>query len=895
MQRFRRRREASSLLLILAATSCWLLLLVGHRHHLSLLVPVSAWQPQSTQRLQGSNFHTRLFARRASEANDEIRSARNRERQQCPTEEDAHHYHHFENNTKASNNATPRTKQPSTVSQQPAALMSRSIATGFVALSCLFVSLGTAAVTPASASDAAHLTTGKRYYTIQEEGTDQERIMANTALMDYAVGTVSTMYYDHTAGVTFNQREFFHTYRSWLESEKNSADPEDQQHKHALSTRQGVVEGLQWLMRDVLHDPYSKYLTREELRAELSSSPCEGFLGLGAMVEAPTAETDKRLGIGSSITFPPPPPTTTTTALLQTAINNPGNSNVLTGNKHGASTAAGAPSWLTAAQVQSLPVVTAVTPNSPAERSGITVGDRIVAVGQDSFLTVKDAALVKERLETKYSAENYLGHPDLTIAKPVYASYPVTLPPPNDNSILTVSATNSMDPDDGDTAAAAAAPPVQYRDVVRAFRPQRVRLATVAAAPVSPYKIASSTLTGGDALVQYELLTQQNSIFHPLSLSMSGIVTADVDVDDDDSRLLYQGPVDVVGDKDDSSSSNSRKEVGYIRLTRFSRASTAAFLRAVDELEAAGASSYIIDLRNNYGGVIQEAMLTAASLLRDPHTVLTYTMNSRGGFTPHDVEEYVLDKRYPGYLLSRESPSVTRNQVMRESPELFENDMNWSPMSSYASIHEQKVKRGLHLPSTVNARKQFVNGGITAELEGTSIPMSQAALEQLQSLAAQKNIVLLINEGTASSAEVFASALHDNGRTVALVGTKTYGKGLVQHTFPLPDGGGLRLTVAEYLTPALHHVTHVGDAQYDRVTGEWIGGGIHPDLVCDSRQGIPSNVGADLCVGLALDALEEADSTFQESGMLAVKRLGGVDDGSKVRRAVQMGVVKDDF
>ena len=54
-------------------------------------------------------------------------------------------------------------------------------------------------------------------------------------------------------------------------------------------------------------------------------------------------------------------------------------------------------------------------------------------------------------------------------------------------------------------------------------------------------------------------------------------------------------------------------------------------------------------------------------------------------------------------------------------------------------------------------------------------------------------------------------------------------------------------------------------------------------------------VGADLCVGLALDALQEADSVFRGSGMLTVERRGGVDDGSQVRRAVQMGVVKDDF
>jgi hypothetical protein len=84
---------------------------------------------------------------------------------------------------------------------------------------------------------------------------------------------------------------------------------------------------------------------------------------------------------------------------------------------------------------------------------------------------------------------------------------------------------------------------------------------------------------------------------------------------------------------------------------------------------------------------------------------------------------------------------------------------------------------------------------------------------------------------------------------------------LIQHTFPLPDGGGLRLTVAEYLTPALKHVTNVGGAQYNQATGDWVGGGINPDLYCESKQGIPSNIGADLCVGVALDALQEEASS----------------------------------
>ena len=243
--------------------------------------------------------------------------------------------------------------------------------------------------------------------------------------------------------------------------------------------------------------------------------------------------------------------------------------------------------------------------------------------------------------------------------------------------------------------------------------------------------------------------------------------------------------------------------------------------------------------------------------------------------SPHDVEEYVMDKRYPGYWLSRESHDTTRQQVHREHPSWFRSSTTdeWLPMSSFASLHEQHVKRGIKLSYAFNSR-------------------SSTSLKELQQLAAQKDIVILINEGTASSAEVFASALHENGRTVALVGSKTYGKGLVQHTFPTPDGGGLRLTVVEYLTPALHHVTHVGGAQYDRHTGAYIGGGIQPDIVCDSIHGIPNNVGSDLCVGVAIDALNEADHAYQSTGQLSVKRVGGIDDGSKARRAVTIGILR---
>lgn len=141
---------------------------------------------------------------------------------------------------------------------------------------------------------------------------------------------------------------------------------------------------------------------------------------------------------------------------------------------------------------------------------------------------------------------------------------------------------------------------------------------------------------------------------------------------------------------------------------------------------------------------------------------------------------------------------------------------------------------------------------------------------------------------------MFVSSLHDNGRTVATVGTKTYGKGLIQHTFPLQDGGGLRLSVAEYLTPALQHVTKVGGAQYDRITGEFVGGGVKPDIFCPSTQGIPSNVGADICVGMAVDAIDEADTREMEisssNAQFMVERRGGSDGNGAARRTLTQGI-----
>lgn len=62
------------------------------------------------------------------------------------------------------------------------------------------------------------------------------------------------------------------------------------------------------------------------------------------------------------------------------------------------------------------------------------------------------------------------------------------------------------------------------------------------------------------------------------------------------------------------------------------------------------------------------------------------------------------------------------------------------------------------------------------------------------------DLVVLVNEYSASASEILVGALRDNGRA-KIVGTKTFGKGVIQNVFTLLDGSVLKLTIAEYFTP----------------------------------------------------------------------------------------------
>ena len=117
--------------------------------------------------------------------------------------------------------------------------------------------------------------------------------------------------------------------------------------------------------------------------------------------------------------------------------------------------------------------------------------------------------------------------------------------------------------------------------------------------------------------------------------------------------------------------------------------------------------------------------------------------------------------------------------------------------------------RGIIVDLRGNTGGLLTNAVIVANLfinNGTIVSIVSRNGEK-QDITAQMNIpivtkptVVLVDEVSASASEILSGALKDNHKAV-LVGTRTFGKGLVQQIIPLPNGTGLNITIAKYLTP----------------------------------------------------------------------------------------------
>lgn len=121
------------------------------------------------------------------------------------------------------------------------------------------------------------------------------------------------------------------------------------------------------------------------------------------------------------------------------------------------------------------------------------------------------------------------------------------------------------------------------------------------------------------------------------------------------------------------------------------------------------------------------------------------------------------------------------------------------------------------LSSSVHLAAEFVTGTVVKQefADGTIAPLPTEHAGAFMKIP----LVVLVNGGSASAAEIFAGAMQDNKRG-KIVGEKTFGKGTVQDVLDLPGGSGLHVTIARWLTPKGNSIHHVG---------------ITPDVVVESQ------------------------------------------------------------
>jgi carboxyl-terminal processing protease len=130
------------------------------------------------------------------------------------------------------------------------------------------------------------------------------------------------------------------------------------------------------------------------------------------------------------------------------------------------------------------------------------------------------------------------------------------------------------------------------------------------------------------------------------------------------------------------------------------------------------------------------------------------------------------------------------------------------------------------LDAAVRVADDFLDSGTIVSARGRTDEATFRVTATPGDISHGAHLVVVVNGGSASAAEVLAAALHDNGRAT-LVGRRTYGKGTVQTIMPMAYGTALKITTSRYFTPA----------------GVCINGiGIVPDVLLQGPEQVPADL-----------------------------------------------------
>jgi carboxyl-terminal processing protease len=124
-----------------------------------------------------------------------------------------------------------------------------------------------------------------------------------------------------------------------------------------------------------------------------------------------------------------------------------------------------------------------------------------------------------------------------------------------------------------------------------------------------------------------------------------------------------------------------------------------------------------------------------------------------------------------------------------------------------ALIMDLRDNGGGYLQAAVAVSSKFIPSGPIVSVESrasniTTLEADNTAIDPLP-------LVVLVNRYTASASEITSGAIQDSA-VGTIMGEKTFGKGVVQTIFPMPDGSAIKITTARYLTPRNRDINHLG-------------------------------------------------------------------------------------
>ncbi len=188
------------------------------------------------------------------------------------------------------------------------------------------------------------------------------------------------------------------------------------------------------------------------------------------------------------------------------------------------------------------------------------------------------------------------------------------------------------------------------------------------------------------------------------------------------------------------------------------------------------------------------------------------------------------------FMLNKETGYIKLNRFAQRSVEEFNKAIDSLKRLGLKNlIFDLRGNSGGYLSTAQGIADEFLKAGkLIVYTKGIHSPRQNLYATKAGNFEKGK-LIVLINEGSASASEIVSGALQDWDRAV-LIGRRSFGKGLVQRPFRLPDGSVVRLTVARYFTPSgrwIQKPYNHGVAAYYHDLQERMKHGelIHPDSI----------------------------------------------------------------